>query len=344
MLRPGDLVELPAGLQGAPASRTAIVISVAHRGRGVVRLRFVDARGDLVQVDADDLVAPLHPFDNADLPTPFAPEDPRFLDEAAALVAVHPVAARAARRAEEPPAAPDPADELAEHPVGSCPDVEEHLAALAERERVQKETAQLEAAVRRRGGSLSRRLDAVVDLLEHLGFAHGWALTEAGARLTRVFHECDLVIATALDGGLFDGLEPPELAAVVSTLTYEERRADASPPAPVPHQLATERIARLRRLAREVQTAERERGLPRTRLPESGFAAAARSWALGRDLATVLADDLPAGDFVRNVKVLVDLLDQLAGAAPDADTRASARAAAGALLRGVVSASDPGRS
>jgi ATP-dependent RNA helicase HelY len=130
---------------------------------------------------------------------------------------------------------------------------------------------------------------------------------------------------------------------VVATLTYEERRSDAPPVATVPHPLATERIARLRRIGRDVQRAERERGLPRTRLPEGGFAAAARDWALGRDLASVLSDDLPAGDFVRNVKVLVDLLDQLGQAAPDPDTRAAARSAASSLLRGVVSASDPGR-
>jgi ATP-dependent RNA helicase HelY len=227
--------------------------------------------------------------------------------------------------------------------VHACPDREGHLLAVKERAKVEKEAAQLASAVRKRGGSLARRLDAVVDLLEHLGFTDGWALTSAGERLTRVFHECDVVIATALDEGVFDGLEPPELAAVVATLTYEERRSDAPLPEPVAHVEATERIARLRRLGREVQRAERERGLPRTRLPETGFAAAARSWAMGRDLATVLSDDLPAGDFVRNVKVLVDLLDQLGQAAPDPDTRASARSAAGALLRGVVSASDPGR-
>jgi ATP-dependent RNA helicase HelY len=229
---------------------------------------------------------------------------------------------------------------LAAHPVHTCPDREAHLKAVRERDRVQKEAGQLATAVRRREGSLARRLDSVVDLLEQLGFLDGWSLTAAGERLARVFHECDLVVATALDAGVFDGLEPPELAAVVSTLTYEERRSDAPPDAPVPHQEATRRIEEVRRIARAVQRSERERGLPRTRLPDSGFAAAARSWALGRDLSAVLADDLSAGDFVRNVKVLVDLLDQLAEAATEPSTRLAARRAATSLTLGVVAAAD----
>jgi ATP-dependent RNA helicase HelY len=339
MLRPGDLVEVPAS-HGGGRGDSAIVISVAHRGRGAIRIRLVDAHGDVVVLDAADLAAPIHPIANVDLPVPFAPEDPAFLDACAALVAVHPVGRRAVRQPQRPADA-DPHAELAAHPVHGCPDREAHLTAVHERARVEKEAAQLASAVRRREGSLARRLDAVVDLLDELGFVDGWALTAAGERLARVFHECDLVIATALDAGVFDGLEPPELAAVVSTVTYEERRSDAPPSAPVPHQVATRRIEQLRRIARDVQRSERDRGLPRTRLPDSGFAAAARSWAMGRELAAVLADDLSAGDFVRNVKVLVDLLDQLAEAAAAPDTRLAARRAAQALTRGVVAAADP---
>jgi ATP-dependent RNA helicase HelY len=55
----------------------------------------------------------------------------------------------------------------------------------------------------------------------------------------------------------------------------------------------------------------------------------------------VVLDDeqMSGGDFVRNIRQLIDLLRQLGDAALDPATRRSARAAAEALHRGVVAAS-----
>ena len=50
-------------------------------------------------------------------------------------------------------------------------------------------------------------------------------------------------------------------------------------------------------------------------------------------------EELSGGDFVRNVKQLIDLLRQLALLAPSPDTRATAAEAAERLFRGVVAAS-----
>ena len=60
-------------------------------------------------------------------------------------------------------------------------------------------------------------------------------------------------------------------------------------------------------------------------------------WARGQSLDAVLDDgDLAAGDFVRRCKQLVDLLDQVAGAADDTGVRRAARQAIDGVLRGVV--------
>ena len=48
---------------------------------------------------------------------------------------------------------------------------------------------------------------------------------------------------------------------------------------------------------------------------------------------------MSGGDFVRNVKQLIDLLRQLADMAQDPATSAAARSAADRLFRGVVAAS-----
>ena len=87
--------------------------------------------------------------------------------------------------------------------------------------------------------ALSRRLDRTLQLLQRWGQVDGaaWQLTERGALLARIYHESDLLVAEALGDGLFDGLRPPELAAVVSACTYAVRagrwRPEPHPPSAV---------------------------------------------------------------------------------------------------------------
>jgi ATP-dependent RNA helicase HelY len=61
-------------------------------------------------------------------------------------------------------------------------------------------------------------------------------------------------------------------------------------------------------------------------------------WASGASLAEVLYEsDLAAGDFVRWVKQLIDLTDQIADAAGGGELRDTARAVNDAIRRGVIS-------
>jgi ATP-dependent RNA helicase HelY len=88
---------------------------------------------------------------------------------------------------------------------------------------------------------------------------------------------------------------------------------------------------------------EAARGLELTREPDTGFVWPIYRWARGEPLSKVLASaqgldgDLPAGDFVRWARQVVDLLGQLAEAAGAASpVREAARAAMTAINRGVL--------
>jgi ATP-dependent RNA helicase HelY len=180
----------------------------------------------------------------------------------------------------------------------------------------------------------------VLRLLEAWGELDGWRLTEWGQRLARLFHECDLLIVETLRQGLFDDLDPAALAGLVSVFVYEHRSQEP-PPAPwFPSAAVRKRWLAIEALAHDLNEIEDEAGLPLTRRPDPTFIAVAYAWAAGEGFAEVVEDEeLSGGDFVRNVKQLIDLLRQLVDVAPAEGTRAAAAAAHDQLFRGVVAAS-----
>ncbi len=193
---------------------------------------------------------------------------------------------------------------------------------------------EIEERIGSRVGSLARRFDRVVRILEAWGYLDGWALTPAGERLARIFHESDLLLAEAIGAGLLDDLDPAALAGLVSCFTYEHRSPEA-PPAPwFPSPKVRDRWRAIAQLATELNRIEDEAGLDLTRPPEPTFLAIAHAWAAGETLDEVLEDeDLAAGDFVRNVKQLIDVLGQVAEVA-DPETSAAARTAADRAVSG----------
>jgi len=141
--------------------------------------------------------------------------------------------------------------------------------------------------------------------------------------------------------GLWQGLGPADLAACVSALTFETRKADEAPPPRLPGGPARAVLASMVSVWGELAAAEKEHRLSFLREPDLGFAWAAHAWARGKPLESVLGPDLTPGDFVRAVKQLIDLLGQIAVAA-DPGLAATARQAAGALRHGVVAYSSVG--
>jgi ATP-dependent RNA helicase HelY len=340
-LGPGDVLAVP----GQPAGRVA-VIATGQRKSGL-RIGVVTVGGKRVQLSSRDFPAPPRAVARIDLPQPHAPNNKTFTKQAAdrlrkvqlradGIVGVGPGTADSGRGAR----AMALAAELAAHPVAQCEDVGRHRRARARAVDLERRLKAQERAIRSRTESLARQFDRVLRVLEAWGYIDGWSLTEWGDRLAGIYHECDLLVAEAVRGGLFDGLSAPEVAALTSTLTYETR-GPGPPPAPdlPPGPLRT-RWSDLELIARQLHLAEHEAGLPETRAPDAGFATLAHDWTAGVELDELLADDeLSGGDFVRNVKQLIDLVRQLGDVAENEDTRRACRDAAARLFRGVVAAS-----
>ncbi|MBA2608826.1 MAG: hypothetical protein H0U92_07815 [Actinobacteria bacterium] len=342
-LRPGDVVFVPGH---RTKGRVAVLTPARGKGVGGLLLPVVTDDGRRLQLRVKDFPVPPRRVAHIKLPTPFEPQQQRFLRAAGQLVRDLDV--------EEPDDVRDyrpkwqggrsrsqrrsPLDRLAaKHPVAACPDAPQHVRALARAERLERDLANQRRQRRNDDASLGRQLDRVLHVLEQLGFVQDWSLTESGERLSRIYHECDLLIADCLGQALLDGLDPPDLAGLVSVFTFESRNADAI--GLPPGSALNARIAEIEVRHAHVNALEKRAHLPLTRAIDAGFADAARSWARGDALAEVLEGGLPGGDFVRNIKQLVDLLRQIAIVASDRHTRTIAASAADALFRGVVAAS-----
>jgi ATP-dependent RNA helicase HelY len=126
-------------------------------------------------------------------------------------------------------------------------------------------------------------------------------------------------------------------------VVYESRRDDESSPK-LPPGKCRSALDDLDRKWDALRGVEADAGLSFLRQPQPGFAWLAWRWARGHSLDAVLRDSqMAAGDFVRWMKQLLDLLDQVAQAAAGGSrTRTVAREAMTKLRRGVVAYSGVG--
>lgn len=323
---------------------------VLGTGRGQARgarpwARVLTTDHTTLKLDAGDLRQPLRPVARVRVPKKFSV---RERSDRRSLIAG--LSAKVDQLDAEPPAFERPevdADrarriaelrsELAQHPCHACPDREAHAAAAARVLRLERELERDATHTLARANSLATSFDRVCAVLSELGYLADDEVTPEGQMLRRIYNELDLVAAECVRRGVFDNLDAPALAAVISTLLYESRPAAGDRPRRMPTPEAERAQSELRTVWREVGALERRHHLDRGREPDIGFAEAAWRWASGHDLAKVLAlSGLSAGDFVRWTRQVIDLAGQLAQAVGPGDLRRTCREVVHGMRRGVI--------
>jgi ATP-dependent RNA helicase HelY len=228
--------------------------------------------------------------------------------------------------------------ELRAHPCHGCADREDH-ARWAERYfRLDRENRELQRKIEQRTNTIARQFDRVCQVLDALHYLDGDQTTEAGDRLSRIYTELDLVAAECLRQGVFDDLDVPQLAACLAALVFEARAKDEPTSPRLPQGPVRAALDRMGGIWRDLSVLERDMRVDFLRPMDLGFCWAAYRWASGASLSEVLYEsDLAAGDFVRWVKQLIDLTEQIADAAGGGPLRANARAVTDKIRRGVIS-------
>lgn len=317
-LRPGDVVLFESSiLRGRGA-----IIATATRKSGT-RLTVVTASRKVLQLSATDLQSLPRRSGGIDLPVPYEPTQTEFLRETAKRL-------NKAKIFEEFTTEPIIPESVSESNPRSTRE--------RRQQRLLNEITQMEQRMATRAGSVSARFDDVVVVLEELGYIQDWKLTEKGVLLSRVFHESDLLIVEVISSGMLDSLSPVDLASVLSTVVFETRGPDGGGPVRWPNETVTNRFKRIEKLTMRLHEIQRAHSMSLYRKPDGGLAFEISQWVAGKNLSTVLHPDLTPGDFVRSVRQLIDLLNQIASAAPDEKLRESAAQAVNMMNRGVVAA------
>jgi len=324
-LRPGDVIAAMAD----GGEEQFLVVATAARARGL-KVTVLDTRQGVRGVLLDDFGATPRHVGRIEIPGEFSTWNPTD------------VKTLAQRLANFPQRTPGEESVHESHDSITCdPQLRERMRHADKADRIRHDITRIENELVVESQSVAATFDRVLQMLQNRGFIEGWSLTPAGAVLAGIFHECDILVAEAVERGIWDELSVPDLAGAVSALVYERRSSD-DVDHPYPSDTVKRTIEALEDLSRQIRKAEQEAGLPTHRFPDNGFARAASVWAAGGSLDEILdvVPDMGAGDFVRMIRQLVDLLRQIERTTPNPVLAANASRAAKAMFRGLVVGSE----
>lgn len=355
-LRRGDIITITHGRRGG----LAVVLEPAQRDSDDPRPLVLTEHRWAGRISSADYSGASAPLGEMTLPKRVEHRQPRVRrDLASALRAAAAELSVPSKRASRGAGAPDRdvdpelaglRDQLRHHPAHQLPD-REAKARIAERYlRIERDNAQIQQKVNAATNSLARTFDRIVALLTERGFIESRSgeprVTDAGRLLARIYSESDLLVAECLRAGVWDALQPAELAGVLSAVLFESRgdSAGGTVNVAIPTTGLRRALAQTRRVSADLRGDEQRHRLAPSREPDEGFVTAVYRWATTGDLAAALAASdvngsgsaLSAGDFVRWCRQVLDLLDQVRNAAPTTGLRNSAKRAVNDVRRGVV--------
>jgi ATP-dependent RNA helicase HelY len=350
-LLPGDVVDVPGG----KSPGLAVVLSSDHESREP-RPAVMTLDNQLRRIGLHDVEGPLAPITRIRIPKSFNAKVPKSRRDLASSV-------RNAIREHRPPAPPRRDDdfgrsaaapnqekriaelrrELRAHPCHGCSEREDHARWSERWWKLRQETDGLIRQIQGRTNTIAKTFDRVCGVLTGYGYLETSdtgvvTISADGQRLRRIYGEKDLLISQSLRMGAFNDLDAAEIAALASALVYQAKREDRGLRPKMPSVSLESAVDTVVHEWSALEDVEEANKLPLTAEPELGLVWPIFKWAKGRHLQDVLSGtDLAAGDFVRWVKQVIDLLDQLADI-PNLDPRVARLCAEAIKLikRGVV--------
>ena len=350
-LKPGDVIIIASGKRAGPA----LVLDPGF-GRSVHddrRPMILTAERQVRRISASELGGSVEVVAKIRIPRHFSPRNSNDrkvlasqLHEAAAEHLTHSTGKKKGKgshdRHSDDEVITEMRQKIRSHPCHGCSDREQHARWSERYFRGKREIADLEGRVSGRTNSIAKRFDRILGVLAELGYVteprEDTKVTDDGRMLMRLYSEADLLVGECLRRDVWRNLEAADLAAACSCLLFESRSNDDDEAPRLPKGEFREALSAMADVWSELHGIEERHGLAVTRNLDPGFAWAIHRWATGTSLQVIMmTTDFTAGDFVRWVRQIIDLLGQVAQAVPaDDPMRLIAHEAADRINRGVV--------
>lgn len=323
-LVPGDVLVL----HRRGSRRAAVVLSISEDKHGNPRLTTMDDRGRILKVSYQ--LFPLPPQVIGHLGKPFLPAQNKSAEKTlrSALAGFRVPPPQDWEEEHHLPHREEMASlrkELEGNPCHVCERREACLETCRNIQNLQAEIDRIQRQMETRSDVSSRRLSNVMRVLERLGYLEGNKPTPRGMVLSRIYNECDLLLVECLEEGLFYPLDEAETAAFASIFVFEAREGPTlrrqggrarhepaqAPSFPTP--TLEEAVTRARSLEGKIKSLEVRERLDLMRPLDPGFIPVVYDWAAGEDLSYISSTypQYSAGDFVRSMKQVLDILRQM---------------------------------
>ncbi|WGH91334.1 DEAD/DEAH box helicase [Auritidibacter ignavus] len=342
----GDIIEVT----GPRKFGVCTVVSTAGNPHNP-RVAVITHKGQFRRVGTDDLAEPVEPIGSVNLPKNLLAKTPTQRKTIASW------AREALRRNQKPrpreeitgfryrdESAIERVEELRAmlraHPCDTCADREEHARWANRWATLRSETDRLISTIDSRTNTIATTFERILGLLADYDYVdlETETLTKPGHVLRRIYGERDLLTALLLQDGVTDTMSPEDLAGLAALLVFEgsEEELIVQPDMPTP--ALTEALDASDAIWYQLQDAESQASLKVTPQPHPGLVWPVFRWVRGQSLTLCLSGTtLAAGDFVRWARQVIDMLDQLAKASPDADFSRRCFKAKDLVNRGIVS-------
>lgn len=178
---------------------------------------------------------------------------------------------------------------------------------------LREDLEKLEEMISKKSGNLGQKFLSIYKVLLELDYlSKDDEPTAKGELLSNLYLENDLLLTESIDQGMLSNLSIAEFGAVLSAFVFEGRHHSEMAQVTVPTRRIGEALNLIDQLNESISVVEKSHGLALTRGIDASFANAVHDWIVKENLLLILNEsDLAPGDFVRWIKQLTDLSNQL---------------------------------
>ena len=345
-LNRGDVIMLGTGKKSGPA---VVLTPASPHHQDDPRPVVMTAERQIRRLNHHDGLQGLKPMGRIKIPKSFNPRDQQKLQKSIItqirlISAEHVDPERRLKKSQRiNPAIQDLRDRMKAHPCHGCSDREAHARWGERYFKIQQQILDVQSRMKGRTNTIAKRFDRLCDVLVDLDYLvrspeNDLQVTSRGQLLKGIYSESDLLVAQCIHSGVLDTLDPPALASVCSAFLYESRRGDFDDITAVPGGATEIALEQISRIVGELQGTEHDHRLNTIRGTDPGLTWAVYRWAKGATLLRILtSNEVTAGDFVRWVRQVIDLLGQIAAVTPvDSVLHENAVNAVALIQRGVI--------